>query len=186
MLRSRKCGFSITFKKNYLQERSNAGAFSAWHTHAVQSSVFIHSPQQSPPSYKHPAVLASSLQNPLPIKANGAAQLRSSKHMHSVQYCVSTFDPQQSPPSKWHPSLFVASSHCPSPTQRGLLEQPVDLNMYHDCFSLIRFFLHYKVVWLVEAVSRDIHIECSKQFKWKLYFYRSGQRGPFWAELKLL
>ena len=34
--------------------------------------------------------------------------------------------------------------------------------------------------------GRGIHIECSKQFEWKLYFYRSGQRGPFWAELKLL
>ena len=34
--------------------------------------------------------------------------------------------------------------------------------------------------------SRDIHIECSKQFKWKLYFYASGQSGPFWAVLKLL
>ena len=32
---------------------------------------------------------------------------------------------------------------------------------------------------------RDIHIECSKQFKWNLYFYGSGQSGPFWAELKL-
>ena len=34
--------------------------------------------------------------------------------------------------------------------------------------------------------ARDIHIECSKQFKWNLYFYWSGQSGPFWAELKLL
>ena len=33
--------------------------------------------------------------------------------------------------------------------------------------------------------SRDIHIECSKQFKSNLYFYGSGQNGPFWAELKL-
>ena len=31
-----------------------------------------------------------------------------------------------------------------------------------------------------------IHIECSKQFKWNLYFYVSGQSGPFWAVLKLL
>ena len=38
----------------------------------------------------------------------------------------------------------------------------------------------------VEGKIRDIHIECSKHFKCKLYFYRSGQRGPFWAELKLL
>ena len=34
--------------------------------------------------------------------------------------------------------------------------------------------------------GRDIHIECSKQFKWNLYFYVSGQSWPFWAVLKLL
>ena len=33
--------------------------------------------------------------------------------------------------------------------------------------------------------TRDIHIECSKQFKWNLYFYVSGQSGSFWAVLKL-
>jgi hypothetical protein len=33
---------------------------------------------------------------------------------------------------------------------------------------------------------KDIHIESSKQFKWNLYFYVSGQSGPFWAVLKLL
>jgi hypothetical protein len=37
-----------------------------------------------------------------------------------------------------------------------------------------------------EAAIRDIHIECSKQFKWNSYFYVSGQRWPFWAMLKLL
>ena len=36
------------------------------------------------------------------------------------------------------------------------------------------------------VLTRDIHIECSKQFKWNLYFYGSGQSGPFGAELKLL
>ena len=36
-----------------------------------------------------------------------------------------------------------------------------------------------------ESQSRDIHIECSKQFKWNLYFYGSGQSGPFLEELKL-
>ena len=34
--------------------------------------------------------------------------------------------------------------------------------------------------------SRDIHIECSKQFKLNLYFYVSGQSWPFWAALKRL
>ena len=33
---------------------------------------------------------------------------------------------------------------------------------------------------------RDIHIECTKQFKWNLYFYVSRQSWPFWAALKLL
>ena len=40
--------------------------------------------------------------------------------------------------------------------------------------------------WHFLTPARDIHIECSKQFKWNLYFYGSGQSGPFWAELKLL
>ena len=34
--------------------------------------------------------------------------------------------------------------------------------------------------------TKDIHIEFSKQFKWNLYFYVSGQSGLFWAVLKLL
>ena len=36
-----------------------------------------------------------------------------------------------------------------------------------------------------QPVARDIHIECSKQFKWNSYFYVSGQSQPFWAPLKL-
>ena len=36
--------------------------------------------------------------------------------------------------------------------------------------------------WVLPA-ARDINIECSKQFKWNLNFYGSGQSGPFWAEL---
>ena len=31
--------------------------------------------------------------------------------------------------------------------------------------------------------SKDIYIECSIQFKWKSYFYVSGQRWLFWAAL---
>ena len=37
-----------------------------------------------------------------------------------------------------------------------------------------------------EPYTRDIHIECSKQFKWNSYFHMSGQSRPFWAALKLL
>ena len=38
----------------------------------------------------------------------------------------------------------------------------------------------------IPLTARDIHIECSKQFNWNLYFDLSGQSGPFWAVLKLL
>ena len=34
--------------------------------------------------------------------------------------------------------------------------------------------------------ARDIHIECSKQFKWNSYFYVSGQSRSFWAAPNLL
>ena len=38
---------------------------------------------------------------------------------------------------------------------------------------------------LIRDQSRDIHIECSKQFKWNLYFYGSGQRGLFLGRTKI-
>ena len=41
------------------------------------------------------------------------------------------------------------------------------------------------VLSIFEATVRDIHIECSKQFKWNLYIYVSGQSRPFWSVLKL-
>ena len=54
-------------------------------------------------------------------------------------------------------------------------------------------FLYFKVNSVQEACAkcfavhiRDIHIECSKQFKLNSYFYVSGQSRPFWAALKLL
>ena len=64
----------------------------------------------------------------------------------------------------------------------------------------IRFlFIQYKMVWgfylekivestypEIDAKHRDIHTECSKQFKWNTYSYVSGQSRPFWAALKLL
>ena len=46
--------------------------------------------------------------------------------------------------------------------------------------------LDFFYCWTFEIMPRDIHIECSKQFKWNLYFYVSGQSGSFWAVLKLL
>ena len=38
----------------------------------------------------------------------------------------------------------------------------------------------------LKALKLKLHAECSKQFKWNLYFYVSGQNEPFWAVLKLL
>ena len=35
------------------------------------------------------------------------------------------------------------------------------------------------------SITKGIHIECSKQFEWNLYFYVSGQSRLFWAVLKL-
>ena len=34
------------------------------------------------------------------------------------------------------------------------------------------------------GLLRDVHIECSKQFKWNLYFYVSGQSRPFLGSAK--
>ena len=44
--------------------------------------------------------------------------------------------------------------------------------------SLIRCFLFFDSIW---SIIRDIqiHIECPKQIKLNLYFYVSGQSGPF-------
>ena len=52
----------------------------------------------------------------------------------------------------------------------------------------------HTATWLIDLGNgspeqpclRDIHIECSKQFKWNLSFYVSGQSRLFWAVLKLL
>ena len=66
-----------------------------------------------------------------------------------------------------------------------------------DSIFLKLFFVWYFGIWglylpklsektLFCTVDRDIHTECSKQFKWNLYFYGSGQSGPFRAGLKLL
>ena len=48
-----------------------------------------------------------------------------------------------------------------------------------------KYKINFGILMKLKFGIRDIHIECSKQFEWKLYFYRSGQSGPFWAELKL-
>ena len=53
-------------------------------------------------------------------------------------------------------------------------------------FSLLLNLWIFFYCWTFEIMPRDIHIECSKQFKWNLYFYVSGQSGSFWAVLKLL
>ena len=48
----------------------------------------------------------------------------------------------------------------------------------------IPFWNVFLYITLVQV--RDIHIECSKQFKWNSYFYLSGQNQLFLAALKLL
>ena len=48
------------------------------------------------------------------------------------------------------------------------------------------FFLATLFSKSFHTLDRDIHTECSKQFKWNLYFYVSGQSRLFWAVLKLL
>ena len=68
------------------------------------------------------------------------------------------------------------------------------LHIYHSKMNincLIKDLKLFSIHWTTslstnEDQSRDIQTECSKQFKWNLYFYGSGQSGPFWAELKLL
>ena len=52
--------------------------------------------------------------------------------------------------------------------------------------SLIFFYPERGQEWTFLTRVRDIHIECSKQFKWILCFYGSGLSGPFLAEPKLL
>ena len=37
----------------------------------------------------------------------------------------------------------------------------------------------WREVYSFWGICRDIHIECSKQFKWYLYFYGSGLSRPF-------
>ena len=57
-----------------------------------------------------------------------------------------------------------------------------------SCISLTGYFLMLRCVlridcaWhVIQAWVRDIHIECSKQFKWNLYFCVR----PFWVVIKL-
>ena len=44
-------------------------------------------------------------------------------------------------------------------------------------FSVHLSFFFSLSLGFFQVYGRDIHIECSKQFKWNLYFYGSGQSG---------
>ena len=84
---------------------------------------------------------------------------------------------------------FVQSCNNPKLNTPSTLN--IDLMLWHAqlivCAENVKsWFKSWVNSFTFQAYTRDIHIECSKQFKRKLYFYRSGQRGPFWAELKLL
>ena len=50
-------------------------------------------------------------------------------------------------------------------------------------FTGVLFLIYYFKNILGLAFSRDIHTECSKQFKWNLYLYVSG---PILAERAVL
>ena len=65
----------------------------------------------------------------------------------------------------------------------NLIYRDIGFENYHIFFWYIKICC--KLCHFIWVICRDIHIECSKQFKWNLYFYGSGQSGPFWAELKL-
>ena len=54
----------------------------------------------------------------------------------------------------------------------------------HCCISRVSTCKYLGTI-LILRQQRD-WVECSKQFKWNLYFYVSRQSGPFWALLKLL
>ena len=59
------------------------------------------------------------------------------------------------------------------------------INKWKIFSNFVSFYiLNYTNVWSYAhdkflGLIRDIHKECSKQFKWNLYFYGSGQSRPF-------
>ena len=57
--------------------------------------------------------------------------------------------------------------------------------MYQENNSVLAKLASEKVSKFKHS-GRDIHIECSKQFKCNSYFYVPGQSRPFWAALKRL
>ena len=74
-------------------------------------------------------------------------------------------------------------AHCEKAHNEIIPLHHVDAIKCHSCemiFSGMWFWLFF------QKIDMDINIEWSKQFKWNLYFYASGQSGPFWAVVKLL
>ena len=73
-----------------------------------------------------------------------------------------------------------------TPTQGNLLRGVVNCSSVAQS-DVRRTWTTFSVTlsWFY-TLPRDIHIECSKQFKWNSYFYESWQSPPFWAALKLL
>ena len=72
----------------------------------------------------------------------------------------------------------------------ALLLSKMICNDFDDFFAgiLNTYIFYHTDNWFLSLKDwpRDIHIECSKQFKWNLYIYVLGQSRPFWAVLKLL
>ena len=53
-------------------------------------------------------------------------------------------------------------------------------------YSLDFFLIYMYETQHFSSCHQRYILECSKQFKWNLYFYVPGLSGPFWAVLKLL
>ena len=79
--------------------------------------------------------------------------------------------------------MYIQMEFCDNQTLRSA----IDKDLYKDTKRLWKMFREIIEGLLhIHSQGRDIHIECSKQFKGNSYFYVSGQSQPFWAVLKQL
>ena len=81
---------------------------------------------------------------------------------------------------------FGESRFLLNPWEENMTKQPGEKSINICNLIIIQTGTGILLPKLFYPTVRDIHIECSKQFKCNLYFYGSGQSRPFWAELKLL
>ena len=112
---------------------------------------------------------------------------------------------------KW-PKLKISNRTKPTQISDSVSQKEPNTGLYHKDFGFkltILIACNFKLLWQLyksqevlrmtnsfaftlcyfTADIRDIHIECSKQFKWNLYFYclgrakinDFGQSRPFWV-----